>query len=69
MLLVAHGLMGKEASIKNFSDGLITFAALVATLLLAKFSWRFFEKPIIDYGHSFSYDDKNTRHEGKRIRP
>jgi len=32
MLVVAHGLMGKEASIKNFSDGLMTFAALIADL-------------------------------------
>jgi peptidoglycan/LPS O-acetylase OafA/YrhL len=58
---VAHGLIGKEASIKSFSDGLMTFAALIATLLIAKFSWRFFEKPIVDWGHLFSYNDKNTQ--------
>jgi len=61
MLVVAHGLIGKEASIKSFSDGLMTFAALIATLLIAKFSWRFFEKPIVDWGHLFSYNDKNTQ--------
>ena len=30
----------------------IAFTSLVATFLLAILSWRYFEKPLIDYGHS-----------------
>ncbi len=58
---VAHGLIGKDQIINNFSDGLITFTALIATIFLAKFSWHFFEKPIIAWGHSFSYVGKKNR--------
>jgi peptidoglycan/LPS O-acetylase OafA/YrhL len=56
--VLAHGIMGKEPIIKNLSDGLMTFAALIATLFLARFSWRVLEKPIINWGHSFSYTGK-----------
>ena len=53
---LAHGLiLGKEPHITNWADGSVTIAALGTTLLLAALSWHFFEKPIIRWGHSFSY--------------
>jgi peptidoglycan/LPS O-acetylase OafA/YrhL len=56
---LAHGLiLGKNTSINNLSDGVVTLAAFSATVLLATASWRFFEKPMIDWGHSFSYATK-----------
>jgi peptidoglycan/LPS O-acetylase OafA/YrhL len=58
---VAHGLVGKEPIINNLSDGLMTFVALIASLFLATLSWHFFEKPLIKWGHSFSYNDKNIQ--------
>jgi|ERR1017187_5632891 peptidoglycan/LPS O-acetylase OafA/YrhL len=58
--ILMHGLiLGKEVYIANFSDIVVTFVALGVTLLLAVFSWRFFEKPIIRWGHSFSYSGEN----------
>ena len=54
---LAHGLIsGADTHIKNISDATITIGALVITLLFASFSWRFFEKPIVNWGHSFRYD-------------
>jgi len=35
----------------------VTLLALAATLAVAAFSWRFFEKPLIRRGHSYSYSE------------
>ncbi len=41
----------------------VSIAALLATLGVASFSWRFFEKPLIRIGHRYSYDDaRKSRH-------
>lgn len=51
-----HGLVSqKKISVTTFSDGMTTLLALILTLVLASVSWRFFEKPIIAWGHSFLY--------------
>jgi len=34
---------------------LTTFAALILTLLMARLSWRFFESPLIHFGHRSNY--------------
>jgi len=34
----------------------LSLVALLATLGVASLSWRFFEKPLIRYGHRYSYD-------------
>lgn len=40
---------------------------LLITLVLAQLSWRFFEKPLINYGHRFKYeDDKTLSEENKK---
>lgn len=58
---LAHGLiLGKEPHITNWADGSVTIAALGTTLLLAALSWHFFEKPIIRWGHSFSYASEKS---------
>jgi peptidoglycan/LPS O-acetylase OafA/YrhL len=54
-----HGLiLGRDRSVESFSDGAMTLAALVVTLVFASISWQFFEKPIIAWGHSFLYSGK-----------
>jgi peptidoglycan/LPS O-acetylase OafA/YrhL len=59
--ILMHGLiLGKEPpTITSISDGFVTLVALLTTLLLASLSWHFLEKPIIGWGHSFSYINKN----------
>jgi peptidoglycan/LPS O-acetylase OafA/YrhL len=53
---LAHGLMlGKSAEIKNLSDVAVTAVAFLVTWLLAALSWKFFEQPIVGWGHSFRY--------------
>jgi peptidoglycan/LPS O-acetylase OafA/YrhL len=56
-----HGLLlGKKPSLENFLDNLMTLAALFLTLILAGVSWRFFEKPIVTWGHSFLYGNRKA---------
>ncbi|MDB6029649.1 MAG: acyltransferase 3 [Verrucomicrobiales bacterium] len=51
-----HGLwLKRDSYIHTPTDMLATFFALVSTLLLAWCSWRFFEKPIVDFGRRFKY--------------
>ena len=60
--ILMHGLiLGKDPSITNSLDGIVTLTAFLTTLLLATLSWRFFEKPVIDWGHSFYYTSGNIR--------
>jgi len=35
----------------------VTFFAFAATIAVATLSWRFFEKPLIRRGHSYSYSE------------
>lgn len=59
---LAHGIiLGRETTIKNSLDAIVTLMAFLTTLLVATISWRYFEKPIIGWGHSFSYTGKNIR--------
>ena len=52
----AHGLIfGKDSTMENLSDAVVTSVAFLTTLFLATISWRFLEKPIIAWGHSFLY--------------
>ena len=62
---LAHGLLlGQEPHITGLADVSVTIVALGATLGLAALSWHFFEKPIIRWGHTFSYIHKNTEPPG-----
>ena len=59
---LAHGLISSKdlSAINDPSDGVVTFGAFLVTLLLATVSWHFFEKPIVRWGHSFSYTRDTT---------
>lgn len=46
-------LGGRELSV--LSQNLISIPAFLVTWLLTTLSWRFFEKPIVQWGHSFRY--------------
>ena len=53
-----HGLiLGSDCRLENLAGALINCLALGATILLAAVSWKFFEKPIIKFGHAFPYDN------------
>ena len=55
--ILMHGLiLGQYVYVETLPDGVVTLLALLTTLLIASFSWHFFEKPIIRWGHSFSYN-------------
>jgi len=57
-----HGLLlGKESSLKTPLYWVVVLAGFLVTLLLATLSWRFFEKPVIQWGHSFAYTNKKNR--------
>jgi peptidoglycan/LPS O-acetylase OafA/YrhL len=52
-------LSGKSTpDIGNFKDVLAALLAFFITWILAALSWRYFEKPIVSWGHSFSYMPK-----------
>jgi peptidoglycan/LPS O-acetylase OafA/YrhL len=58
MILIglAHGLIRGQAPImRTAADGLVTLLAVLATLALASLSWHFFERPLVDYGHTLKY--------------
>lgn len=56
-----HGLFQGTGSvtIRTFSDFAATVLAFLATWLLAVLSWNFLEKPIIRWGHSFTYKSRD----------
>ncbi len=58
---IIHGLIfqGKPL-LGNFSSGAVLILALLATMSVAVVSWHFFEKPIIRWGHSFTYAQKKA---------
>jgi peptidoglycan/LPS O-acetylase OafA/YrhL len=54
-----HGALGHSApQMRTPLDAGITILALFVTLLLAMFSYRFFESPILRFGHRFQYSPK-----------
>ncbi len=54
-----HGsLRHGEPQIRTLSDAGITFTSLCITLALAILSYRFFESPLIRFGHRFQYQSK-----------
>lgn len=58
---VHHFIYGKNnASIDNFWDATAALLSFAITWLIASASWRFFEKPIIAWGHSFSYGKRKA---------
>lgn len=63
---LVHGLVSQKGIfVTTFSDGMTTLLALILTLALASASWRFFEKPIIDWGHSFLYGKRKMPSAGE----
>jgi len=48
-------LMHREPDLSHWQGILITCSAFFLSLTIASLSWRFFEKPLIRRGHSFSY--------------
>ncbi len=54
-----HGFIkGQEPRIAGIQDAYITLGSVVVTLMLAWMSYRFFEEPILRFGHRFKYSTK-----------
>jgi peptidoglycan/LPS O-acetylase OafA/YrhL len=49
-------LLGRPPRVDDAAGIAVTVLALVATLGVASISWRFFEKPLVRYGHRASYE-------------
>lgn len=50
-------LLGSSPQVYNAKGVAVTLLAFGATLTLAALSWRYFEKPLIRRGHTYSYAD------------
>ncbi len=50
-------LLHAEPQLYSLSHLAVSVFALLATLAVASFSWRFFEKPLIRRGHGYSYGE------------
>jgi peptidoglycan/LPS O-acetylase OafA/YrhL len=59
--LVHRVLLHAPPQIYNAAGVVVTLLALLLTLVVAAFSWRFFEKPLIRRGHSYSYGDNRAQ--------
>jgi len=57
VITLVQGLISGKTmpDIGNWSDVLTALLAFLVTWILAFLSWKFFEKPIVRWGHSFSY--------------
>jgi peptidoglycan/LPS O-acetylase OafA/YrhL len=47
---------GRLPAIENLSDLGLTLAALITTLVLAKVSWVYFERPLVERAHKYRYE-------------
>jgi peptidoglycan/LPS O-acetylase OafA/YrhL len=47
-------MMGLEFIRPNWSITAIVFVSLFVTIIFTMLSWRYFEKPLIDYGHALT---------------
>src|SRR5262249_15116982 len=60
---VHHFIYGKgNAVVNSFFDATAALLSFALVLLIASASWRFFEKPIINWGHSFLYGKRKGSH-------
>jgi peptidoglycan/LPS O-acetylase OafA/YrhL len=48
-------LLKRSPQIYGWADVIVTATALLITLIIAKLSWVYFEKPLVTIGHSFKY--------------
>jgi len=53
--LLHAALRDQVPRIANVTDALVTLLALAVTLGIATVSWRFFERPIVQYGQRIRY--------------
>jgi peptidoglycan/LPS O-acetylase OafA/YrhL len=49
-------LRDAEGGLQNIPDLLVTLFALALTIVLTTLSWRYFEKPIVRWGHRLKYE-------------
>jgi peptidoglycan/LPS O-acetylase OafA/YrhL len=48
-----------DPRLATFADLAVSLLALALTIGIAKISWRFFEKPLVRFGHSLHYKNEN----------
>ena len=77
ILSLLHELILHDGpTILNTQDLMVTMFSLTLTLILAYLSWKFFEKPLVAWGHGFNYQNATqschpiaTTRESRRIGP
>jgi peptidoglycan/LPS O-acetylase OafA/YrhL len=55
LLLISRPFWPKPMETNRFSDLWVSVLALVITLVICRFSWLYFEKPLVKLGHSSDY--------------
>jgi peptidoglycan/LPS O-acetylase OafA/YrhL len=62
-----HGLFrGQIPQLNVAADWLITLGALLSTIVMAFFSWTFFEKRFVAFGHSYQYKEATMKLDSSR---
>ncbi|MGB6545111.1 MAG: acyltransferase [Candidatus Acidiferrales bacterium] len=57
VLIICHGvLLNHLPRVSTASSTAVTLLAAATTYILARLSWRFFERPLLERGHRFRYD-------------
>jgi len=57
-LLLHRVVLHRQPQLANWQDAAVLVLSLVLTLLIAHLSWRYFEGPIVRFGHRFRYQRK-----------
>jgi len=61
LILISHPFWPKPLLTDKFSDLWVSVLALFITLLVCRFSWVYFEKPLVQLGHRVKYDIPRAR--------
>jgi peptidoglycan/LPS O-acetylase OafA/YrhL len=54
-------ILNQEPQLRNYKDLGVTSLALVITIIFSSLSYRYFEKPILNYAKRFTYFKPSTR--------
>lgn len=56
-----HGLiLGRDRRYRELSDVFVAVGSLVVIVIFTSLMWRFLEKPIVTWGHTFSYNPRKS---------
>jgi peptidoglycan/LPS O-acetylase OafA/YrhL len=59
VLVTLFGLSGRKVGLHALADIALVSVSLVVTLVMGWLSWRYFEKPLLDWAHHFHYQTRS----------